>query len=72
MSDLSNNTVEYQEHVNTEARTVVRLADITKERGHVVTGGERDLDLAAREAALTARQLNDAAVTAAKDAVEVN
>jgi len=72
MSDLSNNTVEYQEHVNTEARTVVRLAAITKERGHVVTGGERDLDLAAREAALTARQLNDAAVTAAKDAVEVN
>ena len=72
MSDLSNNTVEYQEHVKTEARTVVRLAAITKERGFVVSGGERDADLQARETALTARQLNGAAITAHKDTIETN
>ena len=72
MSDLTNNTVEYTNHTTNAARTPVRLAAITKERSHVVTGGERDLDLAAREAALTARGLNDTAVTGAKDAVETN
>ena len=72
MSDLTNTTVEYTDHTRNQARNVVRLAAITAEKARVPVNGERWTDLDARETALTARVANDTAVTAAKDAVEVN
>lgn len=68
----ANNTVQYNEDVNRQARNVVRLAAVTKERGFYPTGSETELRLAQLETDLTARVANDTARITHYDTYEVN
>lgn len=68
----TNQTEQYEDHINHQLRNVVRAAAITKERTFYPTGSETELRLAALEADLDNRVLNDTARTAHFDAFETN
>ena len=68
----ANNTLHYEEIVKAQTRNTVLLAAVTKERGHVVTGGERDLFLAQLETDTTARLANDGTRVTHYDTFETN
>lgn len=68
----ANNTLHYQDIEGAQTRDTEVLARVTKERGHVVTGGERDLFLAQLETDLTARLANDGTRLTHYDTFETN